>query len=238
MTAIPWVSPLQVAPEGEGGHYSGDAERIPDPRSQARRGRIEATAGRSGGGGGHYSGEAERIPDSRSQARRGRIEAWGAHRSLGAGERERIKAGAHRSLGAGEREGEERIRGAGERADGRRPRFFRPRHPTTHGPARTQHLTAGHNLQAGHLSEKTRRERAQRTLRRGATHALPLRAFLTRHVPPESLWCEQRAVAFKKRDTRAPVRCDGALTEVRHDGHPLGVAAAGRSGGEGGPLFR
>jgi hypothetical protein len=112
MTAIPWVSPLQVAPEGEGGHYSGDAERIPDPRSQARRVRIEATAGRSGGGGGHYSGEAERIPDSRSQTRRGRIEAWAQVRESES-RRGRIEAqGRERERKESEARGRERTGGA------------------------------------------------------------------------------------------------------------------------------
>jgi hypothetical protein len=170
MTAIPWVSPLQVAPEGEGDHYSGDAERIPDPRSQARRGRIEAasrTPGRRRGGGtskplqvapegegGHYSGDAdaERIPDSRSQARRGRIEAWaqGALRACA--------QGAHRGAGASKR-------GRRGRCEpGRRGRIEawaqgrergRGKNPRRRGEERTGGAHGFPGLQVGHLSEKT-----------------------------------------------------------------------------------
>jgi hypothetical protein len=104
----------------------------------------------------------ERISDSRSQARRG------ASKPGRRGER-----GASRPGCRGERERKEyEAQGRRERMDGAHG-FPGLDSPTTHGPTRPQHLTAGHNVQAAHLSEKMRWERVRRTLRQGAAASLP-----------------------------------------------------------------
>jgi hypothetical protein len=161
MTGIPWartrgVRARRVATcrrcrslrRGRGAIVLMNAERIPDSQSQARRdGHIEAAQGR----------EREAHRSLSAGGRERRIEAWaqGGERHI---ERERERK---------ESEAQGRERTAGTHG------FPGLGSPTTHGPTHPQHLTAGHNVQADHLSEKTRWEGARRRLRHGATTSLP-----------------------------------------------------------------